>query len=154
MSGYVTPSNLSAADDFDAVEFQKLRAGILASIFGTYELGGSRSASVTGASYQDAQEFRDLVIPDADSAGAVWVAEVELLCENPATTITPKIRNITDSTDTVVGTACAATTWGGTNSYQSLSFTPVSGKRYRLQFVKSDDVYRCWGVGRARRTNA
>jgi len=150
------PSNLTAADDFGAIAYGKLRDADLAAVFCRHELGGSRATAdaVTGTSYQDAFNYRDFIIPDAASAGAVWVAEVELVCENAATTITPRIRNITDSSDAVVGAACAATTWGGTNSYQTLSFTPVVGKRYRLQFIKSDDVYGCWGVGAMRRTNA
>lgn len=154
MAGYATPANLTAADDFDASRYQELRVAIMADVFGRASLGGSRSIAIASTGYQDAIDYVDVIVPDAASAGGVWVAKVELLCENGATTITPKIRNITDASDAVVGSACAATTWGGTLSYQDLAFTPVAGKRYRLMLVKSDDVYACWGVGTMQRTDS
>lgn len=134
------------ADSF----FEPTRQSLLAAVFTTHPLGGSRSIAIAGTGYQDAIDYLNFDIPDAASGGGVWVALVDLLCEDVSTTITPKIRNITDSTDAVIGSAHASTSW----ATQTLSFTPVVGKVYRLQLVKSDDLFQCWGIGKMRRTNA
>lgn len=147
---YQTPTSLTSADQFASEEYIKLRDAILACAFTTHPLGGSRTISIAGTGYKDAIDYISFTMPDAPSSGGVWNAVIELLCENVATTITPKIRNITDSTDTVIGSAHASTSWGT----QTLSFTPVAGKTYRLMLVKSDDVYDAFGIGVVRRTNA
>src|SRR5262245_54710293 len=97
MAGYQTPDNLSSTDQFASEEYQKLRDAILACAFSTHPLGGSRSVSIAGTGYKDAIDYVEFTMPDAASAGGVYAAIVDLLCENASTTITPKIRNITDS---------------------------------------------------------
>jgi hypothetical protein len=139
-----------AGDRRGAESFVKLDDTDKAVAFMVCPLGGSRHVSITGAAYIEAIDYIDFTMPDAASTGGVWKALVDLKCENAATTITPKIRNITDSTDAVVGSAHASTSWGS----QTLSFTPASGKTYRLMFVKSDDVFQCFGIGRLQRTAA
>lgn len=151
MAGYQTPDDLDANSQFASEEYQKLRDAILAAVFDMgLRIGGSRSVAVSGTGYQDATDYLDFRVPDAASAGAVYKVYVDQLCENAATSITPKIRNITDSSDAVVGSASTSTSW----AEQTLTFTPVAGKRYRLMFVKSDDVYRCYGIGFVQRTAA
>lgn len=152
MAGYPSggPTSLTSADQFASEEYIKVRDSILAVTFWPFPLGGSRSASVTGTSYQDADDYLDFEVPDAASGGAVYKAIVDVLCENALTTITPKIRNITDSSDAVVGSAHASTGWGS----QTLTFTPTVGKKYRLMFIKSDDLFRAYGIGFIRRTAA
>ena len=147
---YQTPTTLTSADQFASEEYIKVRNAIVACAFSTYPLGGSRSIGLAGTGYQDAIDYLDFTMPDSASTGGVYKAVIDLLCENAATTVTPKIRNITDSSDTVIGSAHASTSWGS----QSLTFTPASGKTYRLQLVKSDDVYAAYGIGVVRRTDA
>src|SRR3954469_25748948 len=106
MAGYQTPDALGVDYQFANEEYSKLRDAILAAIFDPgFRLGGSRSRAVAGTGYQDADDYLDFRIPDTVSAGAVYEVVVDQLCENAATSITPKIRNITDSSDAVVGSA-------------------------------------------------
>lgn len=142
----ITGTFEAGADSF----FEKIRQQAIAAVFFCLPLGGSRSQSVTGVVYQDAINYVDFTMPDADSVGGVYKALVDVLCENAATSITPKIRNITDSSDAVVGSASTSTSWAS----QTLSFTPAAGKTYRLQFIKGDDVYGAFGMGRLQRTAA
>lgn len=142
----ITGSFVANADSF----FEKARANDDAAVCSSFNMGGSRSAAITGTGYQDAENYLDWRVPDSASSGGVFKVYVDLLCENAATSVTPKIRNITDSSDAVVGSASTSTSW----AEQTLTFTPVVGKKYRLMFVKSDDVYSCWGVGFLQRSAA
>jgi hypothetical protein len=50
------------------------------------------------------------------------------------------------------GSAGTSAAWG---TYQvSGALTIAAGKKYRLQFTKSDDVYEAFGIGLIRRTVA
>lgn len=140
----ITGLFVADADSF----FEKARANDDSAVFGSFNMGGSRSVAVAGTGYQDAENYIDWRCPDAASTGGVYKVYVDLLCENGATSITPKIRNITDASDTVVGSASTSTSW----AEQTLTFTPVAGKKYRLMFVKSDDVYKCFGIGMLQRS--
>jgi hypothetical protein len=131
-------------------EWVKLDDTDKACVFANFYLGGSRSIAISGTGYQDAVDYLDFVMPDAASTGGTYAAKIDLLCESGSTTITPRIRNITDSSDAVVGSASSSTSW----TTQTLTFTPASGKTYRLQVVKSDDLNACWAIGYLRRTNA
>jgi len=112
-------------------------------------LGGSRQVSVPlVASAQDAIDYLDVEIDGTKLAGFTVQARVEVRSGAAGTSVTPKIRNVTDSSDAIVGTACSATTWGGTNSVQTLGFTPVTGiKKYRLQLTPSNTTNPVWGIG-------
>jgi hypothetical protein len=142
----ITGSFVADADSY----FEKARPNFDATAFSSHYLGGSRSTAITGTGYKDAVDYVDFIVPDSASSGGVFKAIVDVLCENVATTITPKIRNITDSSDAVVGSAHASTSWGS----QTLAFTPTVGKTYRLMLVKSDDLFDCWSIGLVRRTCA
>lgn len=148
MAGWNPVGATIATDRRGAESWTKLDESDKAAVFHSVPLGGSRSQAVSGTGYQDAADYLDFRVPDAASAGATYKVYVDLLCENAATSITPKIRNITDSSDAVVGSASTSTTW----AEQTLTFTPVAGKKYRLMFVKSDDVYAAWGIGLLQRT--
>jgi hypothetical protein len=77
---------------------------------------------------------------------------VEVKTENAATTVTPRLYNVTDASVNWTGSAGTSTAWG---TYQvSSALTIAAGKKYRLQFTKSDDVYESWGIGVIRRTAA
>lgn len=135
----------AASDNADAATvFEPGRQNEEAAIFqNRMYVGGSRSVAVMGTGYQDPWDYVPMTNPSSVEVGGVYSVEVDLQCEDAATTITPKIRNVTDSTDTVIGSAHASTSVGS----QTLSFTPVAGKVYRLMFVKSDDLFAAYGIG-------
>ena len=106
-------------------------------------MGGSRDRAFIGTIYTNILDWIPFEVEDADYDGFTYAVEVELLVENVATSITPRIRNITDSTTAVTGSAHALTTWGR----QTLTFTPTVGKIYHLQLLKSNDTWGTWGIG-------
>jgi hypothetical protein len=112
-------------------------------------LGGSRRISVPlVAAAQDAIEYHDVEIDGTLLSGLTVRARVEVRSANAGTSVTPKIRNITDGADAVVGVACSATAFGGTNSIQTLVFTPALGiKKYRLQLTPSNVTDAVFGLG-------
>jgi hypothetical protein len=126
-------------------------------IFNTFVLmpfGGSRhTAHPPGGGYQDLIEWVDFELPSAAYGGGVWEAIVELRTENATTTLTPKVRNVTDATDAVVGVAGSSTVWG-TAARQALAFTPAAGKVYRVQVQKNNDDHDGWAVALLRRKHA
>jgi hypothetical protein len=139
----IGPSFAAGSDSF----FEKARLNMLAAMFGAFSAGGSRSVAVAGVGYQDAENYLDFGVPDTASSGGVWKAYVDLK-GSAGVDITPRIYNVTDASTAVVGTAEASTTW----AEQVLTFVPVVGKRYRLQFVKADDSGPAWGIGFIQRT--
>jgi hypothetical protein len=147
---YQTPDDLGATDDFGFEQFQKLRDAILAAVHTRQPIGGSRLFTVQGTGYQDAHNAVPISVPDSESAGATYKVDVWLKCADPGTTITPRLRNITDASDEDIGAAADDTDW----TQQFLTFTPVAGKEYRLQFVKSNDDFPCWGFGILQRTDS
>jgi len=148
---YQTVTDANAATDFGYETVQKIRDATRAAIYNLPAwLGGSRRYTVQSTGYQDAFDARPFIIPDTPSSGATYKVKVSLKTADPATTITPRIRNITDATDAAVGTAEDATSF----TEQTLTFTPVVGKEYRLQFVKSNDDAPAWGFGVLQRTDS
>lgn len=113
------------------------------------DLGGSRQISVPNvASDQDAIDYQDIEIDGDAVAGFTVRVRVEVRTANAGTSVTPKLRNITDASDAVVGAACSATTYAGTNGIQILTFTPASGvKKYRLQLTPSNTTNDVFGIG-------
>jgi len=150
MSGYATPGNRNAASAFGAEGYQELRDAILAAVFGRQPIGGSRLFTVEGTGWQDAFDAIPFSIPDAASAGGTYTVDAWLKSADGVTTIQPRIQNITDNTTAVTGTAEDATSF----TLQTLAFTPVVGKEYRLQFLKSDDDAPCWGLGILQRSDS
>ena len=149
---YDNPDNLTSTDRFHATPYGKLRNSIIAESHADFQLGGSRSNAIpTGGGYKDAHDYIEFELPNVVYGGFVYKVMVEIKTENAATTVTPKLRNITDSTDAVVGSAGTSTAWG---TYQSLPFRPGAGKKYRLMFSKSYDAVQAWGIGYIRRTHA
>lgn len=148
-----TPDTLISGDVLTLARYNKLKDSIIANSHAVYPLGGSRSIAIpTGATtYQDAPEYIEFEVPTTTYGSYVYKAIVEVRTENAATTVTPKIRNVTDASDAVVGSAGTATAWG---TYQTLTFTVAAGKKYRLMASKSDDVYQAWIIGVVRRTHA
>lgn len=115
------------------------------------DLGGSRSMALPRtASALDAIDYRDIDIDDTDLSGLEVHAKVEVRTTNAATSITPKIRNITDGADAVVGASCTATNadYTGTNQKQDLTLTLTTGlKKYRLQATPGDTNNDTFAIG-------
>ena len=137
-------------------EWNQLLGSIRAALFNPIPLGGSSTEPHPGAAYQRVTHAVPFQVPATEQTGGVWKARVYLKCEDAAVTITPKIRNITDGSDEVVGDACSGTSdaYTGTNQNQLLTFTPAVGKIYELHAVKSDTTKDCWVVGTLQRTDS
>lgn len=109
----------------------------LASRRAIYPLGGSRSVSLAlSVSAENAEGWIDVEIDGTNLGAFTANLRVECRTTNAATSITPKLRNMTDSTDAGLGVACTATNadYSGANQKQTIPVTIASGiKKYRLQ---------------------
>jgi hypothetical protein len=150
---FSTPDTLISGDTITLARYNKLKDSIIANSFAQYFIGGSETIAVaTGLGYVYAPGYVPFTVPSGTTyTGYVWKLVVEVWTENAATTVTPKLRNFTDSTDAVVGVAGTATARG---TYQTLTFTLAASKEYRLMVSKSDDLFQCWVMGWIQRTHA
>lgn len=116
-----------------------------------YVLGGSRSVSLPlVASSQNAEGWIDVEIDGTNLGGFTANLRVECRTINAATSVTPKLRNVTDSTDAGVGVACSATgaDYAGANQKQTVAVTIASGvKTYRLQGTPSNTTHPTFVIG-------
>lgn len=107
-----------------------------------YPLGGSRSVSLPlVASAQNAEDYLDIEIDGTNLGGFTANLRVECRTTNAGTSVTPKLRNMTDSTDAGTGAACSATAtdYSGANQKQTIVVTIAAGiKKYRLQGTPSN----------------
>ena len=154
MAGWSTPDALVTGNAITQTNYNdKIVASIVADSHAVFPLGGSRTIAIpNGATtYQDAPDYIEFEVPTTSYTGFVYKAIVEVKTENASTTVTPKVRNVSDGVDAVVGSAGTSTSWG---TYQTLTFTVSAGKKYRLMASKSDDLYQAWIIGVVRRTHA
>lgn len=115
-------------------------------------VGGLRSKIIGGLGPHDVFDYVDVEIDGTLQSGQTYQARVEVRTSNPSISITPKIRNITDSTDAGTGAACTATAadFSGTNQKQTIALTiPTGVKKYRLQYTLGANGQLCetWAVG-------
>jgi hypothetical protein len=148
-----TPATLVTTDVLTLARYNKLKDSIIANSHATFDLGGSRVVAIpVGGGVQDAPEYAELMVPTSTYGGYVYKVECEIRTEDAATTVTPRLYNITDAAVAWTGSAGTSTAWG---TYQlSSSVTIAAGKRYRLQATKSDDAVEAWVIGRIVRTHA
>lgn len=136
---------------YQTANFLKNNAVALASRRGVYPLGGSRITALPQvASAQDGIEFLDIELDGTNLSGFTIQARVEVRTFNAATSITPKIRNVTDSTDAGTGVACTATNsdYSGSNQKQTITVTLAAAvKKYRLQATPSNTTHPTWAIG-------
>jgi hypothetical protein len=150
---FSTPDTLITADTLTLARYNKLRDSIIANSFSLIGMGGSRITALrTGLGYIAIPDWEDFTIPSTDYTGHTWKLVFEVLTENAATTVTVKLRNTTDSTDTYTSSAISTTAWG--TLQVSTSLTIAASKVYQVQASKSDDIYDCWVVASLRRTHA
>lgn len=144
---YSTPDALITLATFTLANYNKIRDSLIACAHGVFELGGSQTMVIpTGGGAQDAPEYREFIVPTSASLGFVYRVEVEIRTEDAATTVTPRLYNVTDAGVTWTGSAGVSTAWG---TYQtSGALTIGAGKLYRLQATKSDDAVDAWVIGR------
>jgi hypothetical protein len=147
------PATLVSGDILTLARYNKLKDSIIANAHAVFPLGGSRTFVITaGGGAQDAVDYIEFEVPTSDSGGHTYKVVCEIKTENAATTVTPRLYNVTDASVNWTGSAGTSTAWG---TYQvSSALTIAAGKKYRLQFTKSDDVYEAWGTGHLRRTAA
>lgn len=124
---------------------------VLASRRAVYPLGGSRSVSLPlVASAQDAESWIDVEIDGTKLGGMTAKLRVECRTTNAGTSVTPKLRNMTDSTDAALGVACSATAadYSGANQKQTITATIAAGvKKYRLQGTPSNTTNPTFVIG-------
>lgn len=90
-----------------------------------------------GVGPHDAENYIDVEIDGTNLSGLTARARVEVR-GRAGVSITPKVRNMTDSTDAGTGAACTASNpdFSGTNQKQTITLTLASGvKKYRLQYT-------------------
>lgn len=138
-------------------EWNQLLGSIRAAIFGSPgDMGGDIDTPHAGASYRRIARSRPFQLPAAEQGGGVWKVRCYCKCVNAATTITPRVRNITTGTDIVTGSACSGTSdaFTGTNQNQLLTWTPTPGELYEVWATKSDLLNDCFITTRLERTNS
>lgn len=117
----------------------------------THQLGGSRSQALPQvASAQDADSYIDIELDGTNLGGITKQARIECRTFNAATSVTPKVRNVTDATDAGVGAACSATNadYSGANQKQTIALTIAAGvKKYRLQGTPSNVTHPTFVIG-------
>jgi hypothetical protein len=144
---------IQSGDPWTHVEGEKVRGDleVLAARRAVYPLGGSRNVALQHSSVMDAYDYLDIEIDGTTlQSGMTVQARVEVRVENAATSVTPRIYNVTTATAMVTGNACTATAadFSGTDQKQALSFTPTTGvNKYRLQLTPSNATWRVWGIG-------
>lgn len=123
----------------------------LASRRACHFLGGSRNTSVPlVASAQDAVDWVDIEIDGTNLTGLTLALRVEVRTANAGTSVIPKLRNVTDSTDAGTGVASTATNadYSGTNQKQTITVTLAAGvKKYRLQLTPQNTTNPVFGIG-------
>ncbi len=131
--GYQTASKLK--NNIEAILASKL----------SRNLGGSRENSINFNGTFDAYEYRDVEIDSTKLGGLSVRARVEAKTANAGTSVTPRIRNITDSTTLVTGSAETSTSF----VEQLLDMTPLTSgtKKYRLQGTTNNATNDVWLFG-------
>jgi hypothetical protein len=121
--------------------------------------GGSEALGLgvgVGAGWVRALEQIEIEI---DNTGSQVSNADDLICqvlvsvrvENAGISVTPRVYNLTDASvpSQSGATACAATAadFSGTDSAQTITFTPAAGKKkYIVQLQKSADTYQAFGA--------
>jgi hypothetical protein len=146
---------LSNGDTLTATHVDEIRNSLRADAHGEFDLGGSKVVAIPfGGGAQDAVEGEEFVVPTTTEGGFTYKVVVQCITQNASTTVTPRLYNVTDSTVAWTGSAGTATAFGSAAEQVSSAVTLAAGKRYALQFTKSNDTYECWGYGKLRRTYA
>lgn len=96
-----------------------------------------------GVGPHDVDGYVDIEIDGTLLGGLTCQARVEVRTQRPGVTITPKVRNMTDSSDAGTGVACSVSNadYSGANQKQTIALTIPSGvKKYRLMYTLSSNA--------------
>ena len=109
-------------------------------------LGQPRAKIIGGLGPHNVFAYQDVEIDGTNAGGLTYRAVVEVRTNNPAISITPKIRNIDAGSDAGVGVACTfgRPDYTGTNQRQIITLTILTGvNRYRLQYTLGANGFDC-----------
>lgn len=106
------------------------------------DLGGSRSEGVQHSTWAAPREYRDWRCP----ADGTYVAHVEVWTKNAATSVTPRVYDVTTEAAAATGSATTSTT----PAKQQITFSGVAGREYRLQVLPSNTTHAVFGLGKVR----
>lgn len=107
-------------------------------------LGGSREVGRRNVVYEPVPSYIEVELDGTDTVGLTVQARVEVRTSNASFSVTPRIRNVTDAADAVVGAAEVAIV----DTPQTLSFVPVVGvKKYRLEILGANAGAQIFGIG-------
>ena len=107
-------------------------------------LGGSRENAVVGSGALDPYEYRDAELDSTKLGGLSIRARVETKTSDVVTSVQPKIRNVTDGADLVLGTSHTNTSF----TEELLAMTLTAGtKKYRLMLVTNNATNPVFGFG-------
>jgi len=122
--------------------FEPVRASLIACAHSIFHMGGSRIQAITAITptWEPILEYEDFDVPAAKEGGFSYEAVVEGAVANAATSVTIRLRNTTDSTTEFTGTAITSTSF----TKQTTAFTPVAGKNYRFEAIRSNNTHDAW----------
>jgi len=154
LTGTGASSAYQAGDKFGYQGVEKIRQALDMALYlaGHLDLGGDERA-ILSASYVPVNGARTFTL-DGDKDGGLDVEAVLFYyTSNAATTVTARVRNVTDSTTAGTSATSAATAV----VTEALAITLASGNKvYQLQVIGSDalnPVY-CWGYLRLHKVPA
>lgn len=140
----LTPFILDQIFSFQTANKLKERDGALAAARIIAPLGGSREVGRRNSAYEPVPSFLEIELDGTDTGGLTVQARVEVKTDDVATSVTPRIRNVTDASDAVVGESSTSVTFAS----QTLAFTPVAGaKKYRLEILGGNATNSIYGIG-------
>lgn len=106
------------------------------------DLGGSRLNGVTHSTWAPTREHREW---KCDSDGD-YSAYVEVWTSNAATSVTPRVYDVTAAAAVATGSASTSTT----GAKQQLAFTGTAGHEYRLELLPGNTSNDVFGLGKVR----
>lgn len=109
-------------------------------------LGGSRTQFVFAAAETIVPEWEDVVINWTALQGLTVQARVEIWTDSASTSVTPRIKNVTDSANFDGSSLSVATTW----TERIITITPpgvIGIKRYRFYLVPANASNGVAGIG-------
>lgn len=106
-------------------------------------LGGSRNIDVKHSTWANAPGYVDVYL-DSTKFGSTVTARVQVRTTDAATSVQPRILNVTDGTVAGTGSVTTSTSWES----QSITVTLASGaKEYRLQLLPGNGTNGVYGIG-------
>lgn len=140
----LTPFILDQIFGFQTANKLKERDDALAAARIIAPLGGSREAGRRNTAYEPVPSYIEVELDGTDTVGLTVRARIEVRSANVSFNVTPRIRNLTDAADAVVGAASTSTTF----TPQTLGFVPVVGvKKYRLEILGNNAGNNIFGIG-------